>query len=68
MSRSRGNLDLLAQVWRERRVGLSAGYENGPFIANAGIFTDNIEDLGNGGDGINSDHSDWANPRLTCAG
>lgn len=31
----------------ERRVGLSAGYANGPFRANVGIFTDNIADLDN---------------------
>lgn len=35
----------------ERRVGISAGYAKGPLIANVGVFTDNISDLGNGGDG-----------------
>jgi phosphate-selective porin OprO/OprP len=29
----------------ERRVGLSAEYKSGPFLANVGVFTDNIDDL-----------------------
>ena len=39
----------------ERRVGLSAGYENGPFIANAGIFTDNIHDLDDENNSLGAD-------------
>ncbi|MDQ3139328.1 MAG: porin [Pseudomonadota bacterium] len=35
----------------ERRVGISASYAAGPLIASAGIFTDNISDLANSGDG-----------------
>ncbi len=31
----------------ERRVGVSAGFQQGPFIASAGVFTDSISDLGN---------------------
>ena len=30
----------------ERRVGISAGYANGPLRANVGVFTDSISDLG----------------------
>jgi phosphate-selective porin OprO/OprP len=31
----------------ERRVGLSATFSDGPLIVQGGVFTDNIEDLGN---------------------
>lgn len=31
----------------ERRLGLSATYSQGPVVAQAGLFTDNINDLGN---------------------
>ena len=34
----------------ERRVGLSARLSHGAFLANAGVFTDNIEDLSNAQD------------------
>jgi phosphate-selective porin OprO/OprP len=36
----------------ERRVGLSARFSKGDFIANAGVFTDNIEDLSNAQDAV----------------
>jgi phosphate-selective porin OprO/OprP len=36
----------------ERRVGLSARYSQGDFLANAGVFTDNIEDLSNAQDAV----------------
>jgi phosphate-selective porin OprO/OprP len=36
----------------ERRVGLSATYSAGDLIAQAGVFTDNIEDLSNGQDPV----------------
>jgi phosphate-selective porin OprO and OprP len=36
----------------ERRVGLSARFSGGDVIANAGIFTDNIEDLSNAQDAV----------------
>jgi phosphate-selective porin OprO/OprP len=36
----------------ERRVGLSARFSQGAFMANAGIFTDNIEDLSNAQDAV----------------
>ena len=36
----------------ERRVGLSARFAEGDFIANAGLFTDNIEDLSNAQDAV----------------
>src|SRR3546814_20463594 len=39
----------------ERRVGLSAGYENGPLIANVGVFTDNVHDLDDDNNSIGSD-------------
>ena len=38
----------------ERRVGLSATYAAGPVIAQAGVFTDNISDLGEIGDDNNA--------------
>lgn len=31
----------------ERRVGLSATFSSGDFLAQAGLFTDNVQDLGN---------------------
>lgn len=34
----------------ERRVGLSAGYKADSFMANAGVFTDDMNGLGNDGD------------------
>ena len=39
----------------ERRVGLSAGYENGPVIANVGVFTDNVHDLDDENNSIGGD-------------
>src|SRR3546814_17660974 len=39
----------------ERRVGLSAGYENGPLIANVGVFTDNVHDLDDENNSIGGD-------------
>lgn len=36
----------------ERRVGLSARFSQGDFIANAGVFTDNIDDLSNARDAV----------------
>jgi phosphate-selective porin OprO/OprP len=36
----------------ERRIGLSARLTHGDFIANAGVFTDNIEDLSNAQDAV----------------
>jgi phosphate-selective porin OprO/OprP len=36
----------------ERRVGLSATWTSGPLIAQAGVFTDNIEDLSNAQDAV----------------
>lgn len=39
----------------ERRVGLSAAYENGPFIAQAGVFTDNIHDLDDENNSLGAD-------------
>jgi phosphate-selective porin OprO/OprP len=36
----------------ERRVGLSARFTRGAFMANAGVFTDNIEDLSNAQDAV----------------
>lgn len=38
----------------ERRVGVSAQYANGDFIAQGGVFTDNIADLNSVGDDNNS--------------
>lgn len=35
----------------ERRVGASLGFARGPVRIDAGVFTDNIEDLSNAGDG-----------------
>lgn len=34
----------------ERRLGVSAGYQKGDFLANAGVFTDNLLDLGSDSD------------------
>src|SRR3546814_10662323 len=45
----------------ERRVGLSAGYENGPLIANVGVFTDNVHDLDD------ENNSSGGDPRLVFA-
>lgn len=36
----------------ERRIGLSATYEGGDLIAQGGVFTDNIEDLGDAQDAV----------------
>ena len=36
----------------ERRIGLSAAYSAGDFIAQAGVFTDNIEDLADAQDAV----------------
>ncbi len=36
----------------ERRIGVSARLTHGDFIANAGVFTDNIEDLSNARDAV----------------
>lgn len=38
----------------ERRVGVSAQYLKGPFLAQGGVFTDNIADLNDRGDDNNS--------------
>ena len=40
----------------ERRVGLSVGYARGPFIAQVGVFTDNIEDLSGSGGGLGDEN------------
>ncbi len=36
----------------ERRIGVSARFTHADFIANAGVFTDNIEDLSNAQDAV----------------
>ncbi len=36
----------------ERRIGLSASWSGGGFIAQGGVFTDNIEDLADAGDAV----------------
>ena len=40
----------------ERRLGISLGYARGDFLANAGVFTDNIDDLSGSGTGLGDEN------------
>jgi alpha-galactosidase len=61
------------QVWRDGVKVADSGHVtggDGPRSLTADLTgaTTLLLAVTDGGDGINSDHSDWANPRLTCAG
>jgi alpha-galactosidase len=60
------------QVWRDGVKVADSGYVTGAdgakhLTADLTGATTLLLAVTDGGDGINSDHADWANPRITCA-
>jgi alpha-galactosidase len=60
------------QVWRDGVKVADSGYVTGAdgarsLTADLTGATTLLLAVTDGGDGINSDHADWANPRVTCA-